>query len=515
MTEPRPPKPAMLSRRVLLAGLPAAAAAAYIAGRVHGGGEARSPRLPGGLPLLDVRAFGATGDGSTDDRPAIQRAIDSAPSDGATVVFPPGTYVVEAPSIVVQRPSIHLLGLGVARLLLPRAGARCLLVKGTTDIRVTDLAFDYEGGVRSQGLAIQNSSRVVVRGCQFRTFGRYGVVVSGVDEDSDFQPCNDIRIEGCLFEDIGTVGLNVFPKRLSSNVEVVGNTFRRCGLNPSADEQDGAAVKPGQFVLNGVCTGNVFEGCHNGVAVANWATLVVAGNTFRDITDFAIAVSYSPHRIYGEAPFRSAVIAGNVFTQTDAKLDRSVAINVNGGPSDGTEPGPLHFTANRVDGLKRGLYVHLSGPVEALVIDDNSFSKTVMPIQIDGGEGQGAVALTLRGNQVAAGKAAPTVEVHGDGALVAYNVFIGCGSVQLSPATPDGAMTVIGNVFRDPRPTSDPAVAARMTTSGTYTLARNIVEETRSGLLAGFDAVPTAEVRASDNQVPANIPTFTSRTTGP
>lgn len=511
MTESRPPKRAMLSRRVLLAALPAAAAGAYLAGRVQGGGEATGRRIPGGLPVLDVRTFGATGDGSTDDRAAIQQAIDSAPRDGATVVFPPGTYLVGSSSVVVERPSIHLLGLGAARLLLPSAGDRSLLVRGTTDVLVTDLSFDYEGGVRSQGLAIQNSSKVVVRGCQFRTFGRYGVVVSGFDDEKDFRPCNDIRIEGCLFEDIGTVGLNVFPKRLSSNIEVVGNTFRRCGLRPSAEEQDGAAVKPGQFVLGGVCTGNVFEDCHNGVAVANWGTLVVAGNSFRDITDFAIAVNYSPHRIYGDAPFRSAVIASNVFTQSDGKLDRSVAINVNGGPPSGMEPGPVHLTANRAEGLKRGVYVHLSGPVKTLVVDGNTFSKTVISIQIDGGDGQGAAALTVRGNQVLAGRVASTVEVHGDGALVADNVFTSCGSVFLSPATPDGAMTVLGNAFREPRPQDEPAVAARMTAPGNYTWIRNVVEDAEAGLQAGFDADPTATVRALDNLVPAGIPTFTPR----
>ena len=43
---------------------------------------------------LNVKDFGATGTGTLDDSPAIQRAIDAAESapDRADVAFPPGNY---------------------------------------------------------------------------------------------------------------------------------------------------------------------------------------------------------------------------------------------------------------------------------------------------------------------------------------------------------------------------------------------------------------------------------------
>src|SRR5262245_45616361 len=41
----------------------------------------------------NVRSFGAKGDGTTIDTPAINKAIDTAASDGGgTVFFPAGTY---------------------------------------------------------------------------------------------------------------------------------------------------------------------------------------------------------------------------------------------------------------------------------------------------------------------------------------------------------------------------------------------------------------------------------------
>ena len=45
--------------------------------------------IQGPGPWLDVRAFGATGDGSTDDTPAIQAAINAVPGNGGTVFLPP------------------------------------------------------------------------------------------------------------------------------------------------------------------------------------------------------------------------------------------------------------------------------------------------------------------------------------------------------------------------------------------------------------------------------------------
>ncbi len=61
-------------------------------------GEAALPSPNG--PLIDVRAFGAKGDGTTDDTEAVRKAIDSVTSGGGVVYFPDGSYSLSGPLFV-------------------------------------------------------------------------------------------------------------------------------------------------------------------------------------------------------------------------------------------------------------------------------------------------------------------------------------------------------------------------------------------------------------------------------
>lgn len=68
-------------------------------------------RTEAGTACLNVRTFGARGDGSGDDTVAIQKAIDEAEAGkGSIVFFPSGIYVV---SQITLRQGISLIGSGI------------------------------------------------------------------------------------------------------------------------------------------------------------------------------------------------------------------------------------------------------------------------------------------------------------------------------------------------------------------------------------------------------------------
>lgn len=57
---------------------------------------------------LDVRNYGAKGNGITNDTAAIQKAINALPTTGGTVVIPPGTYMVDAVKSINLRSNTTL-----------------------------------------------------------------------------------------------------------------------------------------------------------------------------------------------------------------------------------------------------------------------------------------------------------------------------------------------------------------------------------------------------------------------
>ena len=77
--------------------LPLTASAAYL-----------PPSRQRGTAVLNVRNYGAFGDGVHDDTAAIQKAINSLPVDGGTVFVPAGTYLIDAVTSIKLRSLMHL-----------------------------------------------------------------------------------------------------------------------------------------------------------------------------------------------------------------------------------------------------------------------------------------------------------------------------------------------------------------------------------------------------------------------
>lgn len=96
-------------------------------------------------PYLDVRAYGAKGDGTTDDTTAITAAITAANVAGGIVLFPTGRYVTAALPALGNR--VTLQGVGRSSILVHKAAAAASAHLLTTaidayEVQVRDLSIN-------------------------------------------------------------------------------------------------------------------------------------------------------------------------------------------------------------------------------------------------------------------------------------------------------------------------------------------------------------------------------------
>ncbi|MEJ2006692.1 MAG: glycosyl hydrolase family 28-related protein [Acidobacteriota bacterium] len=140
-----------LSRRSLAVGALAGGASLALGVAAMAKGESASE---GGL--LDVRHFGAKGDGKTVDTKAIQSAIDAAAGRKGSVFFPPGLYLsgeiqLQANVALVGVPSWSYRSSGDTTIKLVDKNASCLInITGSSGATIDGLALD--GGHLGSGI---------------------------------------------------------------------------------------------------------------------------------------------------------------------------------------------------------------------------------------------------------------------------------------------------------------------------------------------------------------------------
>ncbi len=242
-----------LLRRDLLklcsAGLAGSASAAFALAAPH----ATSASSPSKTGFLNIRDFGAVGDGSTIDTPAVNRAIDSASSSGGgTVYFPAGTYACYSIRLK-SNVSIYLdAGATILAASVPPEGTTSgeydaaepnpeagdyqdfghshwhnslIWGEGLHDIAITGLGLIWGKGLSpgderpphaelpgmgNKAIALKNCRNVLLRDFSILKGGHFGLLVTGVDnltvdnvkidtdrDGMDIDCCRNVRISNC------------------------------------------------------------------------------------------------------------------------------------------------------------------------------------------------------------------------------------------------------------------------------------------------------------------------------
>jgi len=113
---------------------------------------------------LNVREFGATGSGMTDDTPAIQSAINVART-GDAIIFPNGTYLVTGLTVAKR---ITLMGWGGATLKANNStrGTTLLAISAAGD-EVLVAGLRFAGNDLMRGIDVDSAQRIVISNNRF------------------------------------------------------------------------------------------------------------------------------------------------------------------------------------------------------------------------------------------------------------------------------------------------------------------------------------------------------------
>lgn len=123
-------------------------------------------RVGRGELVLNVRDYGAEGDGVADDTAAIQAAIAAAAADGALLLIPEGIYRLAAS--IKLKAGVRIRGAGWRTVLQPATGAvsaiEALAADTVTDAAVEDLKVLGAGGTAgADGIKLDGATRVTLR----------------------------------------------------------------------------------------------------------------------------------------------------------------------------------------------------------------------------------------------------------------------------------------------------------------------------------------------------------------
>ncbi len=141
-----------------------------------------------GTHRADVRAFGATGDGTTDDTAAFLRALASL-TEGGVLAVPPGTYRIKPGALTI--PS-RVAVLGERATIVPFGTGFDLIEFHGTDIGMSGVTIDGENRVVRGATVIGGSKHVLLARDTFADF----TMPTDPADPNYLQTPAGIRIEG-------------------------------------------------------------------------------------------------------------------------------------------------------------------------------------------------------------------------------------------------------------------------------------------------------------------------------
>lgn len=269
-------------------------------------------------PVFNVMNYGAAGDGVTNDRTAIQNAIDAASTAGGGVVFfPPGIYLKAGSSSAFQ-PKSNVVMRGVTGQstikLDPTSGTNPLLRNTSTpfsNFHIQDLIFD--GGRTNANYALGSVNNDVYYGTNVSM--QNVTVQNMLFFGMGFGFSDQVLIENCRFLNINRDGLYCWD---TSNLRIANNYFE--GINDDAISVHTSSAATPPLRSKVVITGNTFYRCQ-GIHCLGPKSLLIADNVMNQMMSYGIAVNAATTQ--GDTAGFGVIIRNNVINDVFLRQEAS------------------------------------------------------------------------------------------------------------------------------------------------------------------------------------------------
>jgi len=181
---------------------------------------------------VNVKAFGAVGDGVTDDTTAIQAAITALPATGGILYFPPGTYLVNSGLPLTGLVSgTKVCGAGRNASIIKNGGTGNIWSIPTATSKVTFESITLQSGATSGHIfapagSIQTFNAIDVQAVQNNPAKSIWAHVDAGYTDSMWL--------GCILTHNGATSVPAFDFTAATVSRYNSNTWQRCQVNCEA-----------------------------------------------------------------------------------------------------------------------------------------------------------------------------------------------------------------------------------------------------------------------------------------
>jgi hypothetical protein len=405
-------------------------------------------------------AYGATGDGVTDDAAAIQAAVNACSAAGGGVVhFPAGTYALK--TYITLASNVMLTGQGrkttlklVAGYVSGAQGQGHFFASGASDIIIDSISFDgNSGGIAADAannfaVWLLNCPRVTIRNCYatgcnsggsnanaaflWVLASDYGKAIGNTIENvsggaifmqghnsivvgNSCASCNDVAIvfNGTNCHNSSAVGnaIETVPSQCAFGVEsgtsrwtIIGNTIRACfGALDINDAGYAGSVQPGGIFANNVVT-DMDKGASSqtftcGVLyrTSKSRDIKIVSNIFSGLTPYGATDAFV---FVNSATVDRLEITHNVFETVNVAVPAGIIFSTTSAAIS-----RLKITDNRIwstgaSGFGSGIWFANSPTIDTTEISGNTFENVTNGVRFDTPT---VNDLTLRDNDALAG----------------------------------------------------------------------------------------------------------------